>query len=108
MTIGQKLKQLRTERGWTQSEVARRSGLERGYLAHLEIDSVANPSADTFLKLARAYNIRPEELYVAAGYIREAKTAYDYEENPQQILDTIKLHVRKLEKKLKDHNGSCS
>jgi len=29
------------------------------------------------VKLARAFNIRPEELYQAAGYIEEARTAYE-------------------------------
>lgn len=102
MSLGKKLKELRAERGWTQSEVAKRSGLERGYLANLEIDGVAKPSADTFLKLARAFNIHPEELYEAAGYIKEPKLTYDYEPTAEQLLDELKLNIRRLEKKLKE------
>jgi len=89
--LGTKLKQLRAERDWTQKELAERSKLDRGYLANLECGKVAKPSADTFLKLARAFNIRPEVLYQAAGYIKEAESAYQHKETPEEILDRLKL-----------------
>lgn len=101
--LGRKIKELRAQRDWTQNELAKRSGLDRGYIAHLEIDTVNKPAAEVFLKLARAFNIRPEELYEAAGYIKEPKTAY--EETTDQLLDNIKLNVRRLEKKLKENEG---
>lgn len=93
ITLGQKLKQLRAARGWTQNDLAKRSGVERGYLAHLELDKVAKPSADIFLKLAHAFRIHPEELYQAAGYIKEAKTAYKQRESIPDQLDRIRLSL---------------
>lgn len=101
MTLGQKIRELRAERGWTQLELAKHSGLDRGYIANLEIDNVNKPAAEVFLKLAHAFNIRPEELYQAAGYIEEIKTSSKNDESADQILNDIKLNVRKLEKILK-------
>ena len=86
-----KIKELRLARDWTQQELANRALIDRGYLANLEAGTVKKPSAETFLKLARAFNIRPEELYQAAGYIKEAKNAYQYKESPEQILERLRL-----------------
>lgn len=99
--LGQKIKELRAQRDWTQNELWRHSGIGRTTLASIETGKVANPSAPTFLKLARAFNIRPEELYEAAGYIREPRIAY--EETPEQLLDNLKLNIRRLERKLKEN-----
>jgi transcriptional regulator with XRE-family HTH domain len=91
MTLARKLKDLRAERNWTQLELAKRSGLDRGYIANLEgSKSIQRPSADAFLKLARAFNIKPEELYQAAGYIKETKIPY-HPETPEEILDKLRL-----------------
>ena len=89
--LRQKIRDLRAERGWTQAELSRRSGLDRGYIANLEgSKSIQRPSADAFLKLAHAFNIKPEELYQAAGYIKETKIPYR-PETPEEILDRLKL-----------------
>ena len=73
-------------------EMARRSGLDRGYIANLEgSKSIQRPSADAFLKLARAFNIKPEELYQAAGYIKETNGTHPRAETAEEILDRLKL-----------------
>lgn len=92
MALAQKLKQLRAERGWTQLQTAKRAGLDRGYIANLEGSKpVKRPSAQAILKLARAFNIKPEELYQAAGYIGEPKSVYLRSETPEDILDRLRL-----------------
>lgn len=92
MSLGQKIKELRAEKEWTQHELAKHSGIGRGYLAQLETDIVANPSANILLKLARAFNIRPEELYQAAGYVKDARVPYlPRQETHEEILDRLKL-----------------
>lgn len=91
MTLGQKIKELRTQRDWTQNELAKRTNLGRGYLAQLEANIVAKPSADTFLKLARAFNIRPEELYQAAGYIKDARGISQQKETPHELLERVRI-----------------
>lgn len=85
-----KLKELRAERDWTQNELARRSGVDRGYLASIETDKVDNPAVPIFLKLSRAFNIRPEELYQAADYIKDSMF-YRHKETPEEILERLRL-----------------
>ena len=73
-------------------ELARRSGLDRGYIANLEgSKSIQRPSADAFLKLAHAFNIKPEELYEAAGYIKGVEGTSTRPETPEEILDRLRL-----------------
>ena len=87
-----KIRELRAGRGWTQAELAKRSGLDRGYIANLEgSKSIQRPSAEAFLKLARAFNIKPEELYQAAGYIKEISGFTPRPETPEEILDKLRL-----------------
>jgi len=86
-----KIKETRALREWTQNDLAQRSGVNRGYLACIETGKVANPSVDIFLKLARAFNVRPEELYQAAGYIKEAKPSFQFQETSEQILERLRL-----------------
>lgn len=89
--LGKKIKELRVERDWTQNELAKRSGIDRGYLASIETGKVVNPSVDTFLKLARAFSIRPEELYQAAGYIKETRGDFPRKESPEEILQRFNI-----------------
>lgn len=91
--LGQKIKVLRKERDWTQDDLAKRSGVDRGTLASIETGKAKNPTTANLLKLARAFNIRPEELYQAAGYITEAKVAYPYRhtETSGEILERLRL-----------------
>jgi len=86
-----RLKQLRAERGWTQNELAKKSGVDRGALASIETGKAKNPTTTNILKLARAFNIRPEELYQAAGYIGNVKASYPRQETPEQILERLRL-----------------
>lgn len=91
MKLGEKLKELRADRGWTQNELAKRSGLDRGYIANLETNMVDKPSADTFLKLARAFNIRTEELFQAAGYISDRIDYLLRRETSEEILERLRI-----------------
>jgi len=90
-TLGEEIKELRLERDWTQNELAKRSGVDRGALASIETGKAKNPTTANLLKLARAFNIRPEELYQAAGYIKEAKTIYQRPETPEEILQRFNV-----------------
>ena len=91
MALARKLKELRVERGWTQQDVANRSGVSRQSISYLEQRDRDRPPADILLKLARAFNIKPEELYQAAGYIKETIDTSPRPETPEEILDRLKL-----------------
>jgi transcriptional regulator with XRE-family HTH domain len=71
MSLGEYIKTVRRRRGLSQWELSRLSGLTRSHLSRLELDNFENPSAETFLSLARALKVHPNDLYQAAGYIEE-------------------------------------
>jgi transcriptional regulator with XRE-family HTH domain len=71
MSLGEYIKTVRHRRGLSQWELSRLSGLTRSHLSRLELDDFENPSAETFLSLARALKVHPNDLYQAAGYIEE-------------------------------------
>lgn len=89
--LGQKIKELRSQRDWTQNELAKRSGIDRGALASIETGKAKNPTTANLLKLARAFNIRPEELYHAAGYIKDDRTLRPIKETPEELLERLRL-----------------
>jgi putative transcriptional regulator len=64
MSIDGALKKLRAERGWTQGEIFRRTGLERSYLSRLEAGKVKDLSVRTAMKLASAFGLSVEEFWL--------------------------------------------
>ena len=55
--FAKKLKALRHARGWTQEELAQKSGINRGYLARLET-GYHDPTLTTVQILARALRVK--------------------------------------------------
>ncbi|MDP9471094.1 MAG: helix-turn-helix domain-containing protein [Chloroflexota bacterium] len=54
--VGARVRQLRTERGLTQPQLARRTGLNVGYLSQVETDK-ASPSLETLAAIADAVGV---------------------------------------------------
>jgi len=71
MSLGKYIKAVRHRRGISQWELSKLSGLTRSHISRLELDNYKNPKAGTFLALAKALKIHPNELYQAAGYMEE-------------------------------------
>jgi transcriptional regulator with XRE-family HTH domain len=59
--FGNRLKDLRSSRGWTQDELGERAGLNSKYAGEMERGE-RNPSLDVILRLARALDVDPAEL----------------------------------------------
>jgi transcriptional regulator with XRE-family HTH domain len=55
--VGQQVARLRKERGWTQAELAARTGLSRGFIAMLETGQRPDPGLATMCKFARAFKV---------------------------------------------------
>lgn len=72
MTLGEKLRALRSTSGWTQPEFARKLGIEQSYLSKLENDK-SIPSTEMFDKLCTAYEVTPDEILkgLNSDYIRK-------------------------------------
>lgn len=56
MNFGERLKQLRQERNWSQPELAEAIGIEQSYLSKLENDKSA-PSADMLNRILEAFDV---------------------------------------------------
>ena len=94
MSMGTKLRELRAERGWTQNELAKRSGVARTNLASIETGKVMKPATETILKLARAFNINERELYHAAGYILDTSVLVRLgKESSEDILERLRIII---------------
>jgi len=71
MSLGKYIKAVRRRRGVSQWELSKLSGLTRSHISRLELDDYENPGVETFLALAKALKVHLNELYQAAGYIKE-------------------------------------
>ena len=86
--FGEYVRQLRVRRGLTQNELATLSGLTRSHLSKIEQGGFKKTSGETLLALARALRVKPEELYKAAGYLRESRVEYA-PPDPENILKEL-------------------
>lgn len=59
--FGNRIRQIRDEAGWSQEELADRTGLHRTYISGLE-RGVRNPTLIVIEKLANAFSISPSLL----------------------------------------------
>lgn len=60
--ISNKLKVIRTERGMSISELARRSGLSRVTIYNLEKRSIT-PNLETAMSISRVFNLKVDEIF---------------------------------------------
>lgn len=58
-----KIKQIREEKGLTQEKLSELSGVSRNLIARLETGELASTSTNTLFKLARALNVKVENLF---------------------------------------------
>jgi transcriptional regulator with XRE-family HTH domain len=56
---------IRTKKGMSLSELARRSGVAKSALFYIEIGGTPNPRFDTLCKIAKALNVRVAELFLS-------------------------------------------
>jgi transcriptional regulator with XRE-family HTH domain len=69
--LGKRLKDARRAKGWTQQELAERTGLTAAFLSYLENGSRSG-SLESLVKLAEALSLEPESLMGGKG-LKEPK-----------------------------------
>jgi transcriptional regulator with XRE-family HTH domain len=74
MTLGERLRELRSQRRWRLKDLAQRSGLSIPYLSDLERGRT-NPSLTTLQTLARAYGISVNDLLSPVDFYGERSRA---------------------------------
>lgn len=65
MKLGDRIKQRRTELGWTQDVLAQRAGISKGFLSDLE-NNKRNISAETLLDVAKVLGLSLDYLMTGA------------------------------------------
>lgn len=60
--IGELIRQLRDEHGWTQELLARKAGITITCLSNLERGATREPNVETIAGLAAAFGLQPSEL----------------------------------------------
>lgn len=61
-TFAMNVKRLRTQRGLTQMELAKKTKVSQAFIAQLETGEQDNPTLDTLRRLAKALRVRVTEL----------------------------------------------
>jgi len=59
--LGNNLKKIRLEKGMSQGDICRASGMDRGYISRVE-SGQKNPTISNLEKIAKALKISPDEL----------------------------------------------
>jgi transcriptional regulator with XRE-family HTH domain len=62
MTLGEKLKALREERGWSQYELSERAGVRQALLSELELGKKEDTTGRNLRRLARALHVSVDYL----------------------------------------------
>ena len=73
MTLGQAIRTIRQEAGFTQKGLAEAAGIDQSYLSMIESDQRRNPGARVIARLAQALQVPMDELAARAGYVPRAE-----------------------------------
>ena len=60
--LGDVIRANREQRGWSQSELARRSGLTQGHINQIEAGKRLNPSVEVLQRVAQAFGVGVDSL----------------------------------------------
>jgi len=90
MALGARIKQLLAERGWSHHMLALRTGIPRPTITAIANDT-RKASAESFVRLARAFGVPVEELHEAAGYGVAAARGRRRQETPEEILERLRM-----------------
>lgn len=111
ITLGEYIKHQRTEKKYTQEELAHESGLARSYISRIEDDQFKSPSAMVLIRLAKGLGISHETIFHIAGYIPEIEKTNlpsfgvylrtKYPGLPEDAINEIEVIKDYIEKKYK-------
>ena len=106
MNWGFYIKQLRQEHGLTQRELSDRAGITRSHISNIERGRYKTHKPELIEGIAKALNMSFKQVIDCiygqhSDRIGEQKASYSYDEEVEEMLDDIKLSVRRIEKRLK-------
>lgn len=89
MKIGFYLKELRLKNNLTTKQVEVKTSISNSYISLIERDK-RKPSAEILSKLAKAYQVKAEDLLRLIGYLPPIKTKYSFQQIPIYNIVTTK------------------
>ena len=90
-SIGQAIKVVRTERGWSRSDLALQADISYSYLGHIETGRQF-PSAPVLVRIAEALGLRPSDLLARA----EGGAKATDEDHPERTLAELSELVNRM------------
>jgi len=105
--IGTRLRQYRKSIGYSQKEIAEKTGIGRSYIAHVENGII--PSSEFIIKLLNAFNISIDWLLTGKGkmLLPDGEHVFNKlnEEHIQFLEKITKLNSKKQDQLLSSFNG---
>ncbi len=97
--FGQRLREARTARSWTQEQLARESGITAAVISHFETGTRQQASADNLVKLATALSISVDYLLGRTHQmeLRDDRVQATFRRLSDASADTIDQAVRVVE-----------
>lgn len=83
------------QRGWSQADLARASGITSGGMSRL-LSEQRVPSSDTCLGIARAFDIPPETVLRKAGLLPPLKENNERTRELKHVFDQLDNHHQEL------------
>lgn len=83
------------ERGWTQADLHRASGLSRATISKLASPERFTPNPETVTAIAKAFKLPPVFVYKQAGLIPQEKDKSPTLEEANQLLDELPEEYQK-------------
>lgn len=96
-TLGGRITKLRTERKWTQSELARLSGISQSNINLIESGTRSDIKYDTIIGIARAFRISTDELM---GYDKDAIPEPVLAADDRQRIDELEKGLVRVNERL--------
>jgi transcriptional regulator with XRE-family HTH domain len=115
--LARRIRELRQTLGWTQQDLAIRSGLSRSYISRLEMGDIALPSSERLRALSNSLGTTSDDLLTAAGFIDTPRESPDLPEikvylrqrygiDDQRILQAVETIVNNLTEQPAGDNGA--
>ena len=97
--LGERVKNLRVERKWTQSELARRANTSQSNINLIESGERSDIKFDTIIGIARAFRVSTDEIM---GYDKDALTEPALEPADHVRLNAVEVGLAAVRKDLAD------
>lgn len=96
--FGDRLRRLRSQRGWSMDELCRQSGVSRNHIWQLEKGQRRYPRQDTFDRLAKAFDVSP--FYLEHGYEPDSPVPPEFNNPALALRATTKLNEQQIKQVL--------